>query len=155
VLPESVTDYCGRRSIKDHGEPRDVRCEFSATGGLRLNDLRAYHRYIKDQAAKGIAFNNDFSLDWRVADPEEIFIYPNAEQYGLQLADILASSFYAGLEYPELRKMVPEYAKLLEPKICPGRSRKRFMYGLKILPRWIGPRLPDDQRAVIDFYQDK
>jgi hypothetical protein len=35
VLLESVTDYCGRRCMKDHGESRTVRCEFSATGGLK------------------------------------------------------------------------------------------------------------------------
>lgn len=75
VLLESVTDYCGRRSMREHGEPRVVRCEFSATGGLKLNDFRQYYRYIKYQAAMGIAFNKDFPLDWRVIDPEEMFIY--------------------------------------------------------------------------------
>jgi hypothetical protein len=155
LLMESVTNYCGRRSRREHGEPRIVRCEFSATGGLKLNDLRAYYRYIKDQAAMGIAFNNDFPLDWEVIDPDEMFVYPNAERFGLQLADILASAFYAGLEYPESGQPNPEYAKLLLPRICPGRNHKRFMYGVKVLPRWVGLRLPTDQRALLDFYKDK
>jgi hypothetical protein len=122
---------------------------------LKLNDLRTYYQYIKDQAAMGIAFNKDFPLDWRVVDPVEMFIYPNAERYGLQLADILASSFYAGLEYPDSGKLIPEYAKLLEPRICQDRNRKRYMFGVKVLPRWIGSRLPSDQRAIFDHYKDK
>ena len=36
ILMESITDYCGRRSRKEHGEPRIVRCEFSQTGGVKL-----------------------------------------------------------------------------------------------------------------------
>jgi hypothetical protein len=155
LLLESVTDYCGRRSMKEYGEPRTVRCEFSATGGLKLDDLRRCYRYIKDQAAMGIAFNKDFPLDWRVTDPEEMFIYPNAERYGLQLADVLASAFYAGLEYPESGNLVAEYAKLLEPRVCQDRNRKRFMYGVKVLPRSIGVRLPADQCAILDHYKDK
>jgi hypothetical protein len=155
LLMESITNYCGRRSQREHGEPRTVRCEFSATGGLKLADLRAYYRYIKDQAAMGISFNKDFPLDWDVVNPDEMFVYPNAERYGLQLADILASAFYAGLEYPDSGQPNPEYAKLLLPRICQGRNHKRFMYGVKVLPRWLGSRLPADQRAILDFYKEK
>jgi hypothetical protein len=155
LLMESITDYCGRRSRHEYGEPRTVRCEFSATGGLKLTDLLAYYRYIKDQAAMGISYNKDFPLDWDVVNPDEMFVYPNAERYGLQLADILASAFYAGLEYPDFGRPNPEYAKLLLPRICQGRSRKRFMYGVKVLPRWIGSRLPAGQRAILDFYKEK
>jgi len=71
------------------------------------------------------------------------------------LADVLASAFYAGLEYPEAGQPNPEYARLLLPRICPGRNRKRFMYGVKIMPRTAGLRLPVEQRGIWDFYKDK
>ena len=155
LLMESITDYCGRRSRKEHNEPRIVRCEFSQTGGVKLNDLRAYYKYIKDQAALGLSFNKDFPLDWEVVDHAEMFIYPNTARYGLQLADVLASAFYAGLEYPETGKVNADYAKLLLPRICQDRRRTKYMYGVKVLPRTVALNLPPDQRALFDFYADK
>jgi hypothetical protein len=68
VLMESVTDYCGRRSLKDYGSRHLVRCEFSQTGGVKLDELRAYYKYIKDQAALGLSFRNEFPLCWDVVD---------------------------------------------------------------------------------------
>src|SRR6266550_4138812 len=35
LLLERVTDYCERRSLRDYGEPRVVRLEFSRRKGLR------------------------------------------------------------------------------------------------------------------------
>ncbi len=152
VLLESVTNYCGRRSRKEHQAPRLIRCEFSQTGGVKLDDVRAYYRYIKDQAALGLSFRKEFPLDWEVIDHNEMFIYPNVARYGLQLADVVASAFYAGLEYPENGKLIPDYAELLLPRICQDRRRHRYMYGVKVLPRTVGLHLPTDQRAILDFY---
>lgn len=155
VLLESVTEYCGRRSRKEHGEPRTVRFEFSQTGGVKLDDLRAYYRYIKAQALLGLSFKKEFPLDWDVLDHSEMFIYPNTARLGLQLADVLASAFYSGLEYTAEGTVNPEHAKLLLPRICQDKRRARFMYGVKILPRTIGLRLPADQRELLDFYADR
>ncbi len=155
VLLESVTVYCGRRSRKEHGGARTIRFEFSQTDGVKLNDLRAYYRYIKEQAALGLSFNKYFPLDWETIDPSEMFIYPNTARLGLQLADVLASSFYSGLEYTADGALTPEHAKLLFPRICQDRRRTRYVYGVKVLPRTIGLRLPTDQRDLIDFYASK
>src|ERR1700733_16102485 len=128
VLMESVTDYCRRRSRKEHGKARVVRCELSQTGGVKINDIRAYYKYIKEQALFGLSFKKEFPLDWDVVDHNEIFIHPNNARYGLQLADILASAFYSGLEYPEEGDLNPDYARLLLPRICQDRRRTRYMY---------------------------
>jgi hypothetical protein len=121
-----------------------------------LGDLRAYYKYIKEQAKLGLSFNKDFPLDWDTIDHNEMYIYPNSERYGLQLSDIMASAFYAGLEYPPGSGAIkPEYAKLLAPRICPDKRSKCFMYGLKAIPRSIGTRLPIEQTSIFDFYKDK
>lgn len=155
LLLESLTDYCGRRSRKEHGSARLVRCEFSQTGGVKLADVRAYYLYIKKQAQLGLSFNKDFSLDWDVVEPDEMVIFPNSERYGLQLADSVASAFYSGLEYPENGELKPDYGKLLLPRVCPDKHRHRFMYGVKVLPRWISTGLPLEQRELLNFYADK
>ena len=152
ILLESVTDYCGRRSRKEHGMPRTVRLEFSQTGGVKLLDLRNYFQYIKEQASLGISFRKDFPLDWEVLDTSEIFVLPNAAKPGLQLADVAASAFFAGLEYTQQNALSPEYGKLLFPRICQDRRRKRCMYGFKFLPRSIISQLPGAQAELLNFY---
>jgi hypothetical protein len=155
VLMESVTDFCGHRSRAEYGEPRIVKCEFSATGGVKLSDVRAYYSYIKEQARLGLSFKTDFPLDWDTIDPDQMFIYPNADRHGLQLSDIVASAFYSGLEYPPKGGLNPAYAKLLDSRIARKGGGKKFMYGIKFMPRWIGPKLPTDQRAIWDYYKNK
>ncbi len=156
VLLESVTDYCANRADRDNACSKIIRFEFSATGGVRLDDVRSYYRYIKEQATLGLSFKKDFPLCWEAIDPEQMFIYPNADRYGLQLADIAASAFYTGLEYPPLGQLDAQYAEILAPRICLDRKRrKRFMYGVKFMPRTVGLRLPPEQRGIWDFYQNK
>ncbi len=105
---------------------------------MKLADLRAYYSYIKAQASLGLSFRKDFPLDWDVVDPSGMFIHSNTARYGLQLADVLASSFYSGLEYTAEGTVNSEYAKLLLPRMCPDKRRTRHMYSVKVLPRTIG-----------------
>ena len=80
--------------------------------------LRAYYKYIKEQALMGLSFNKDFPLDWDTLDHEQIFIYPNSAKFGLQLSYILASAFYTGIDRLDTGPPDPEYAQLLLPRIC-------------------------------------
>ena len=155
VLLESVTDFCARLSERDFRKPRTVQFEFSQTGGVKLEDVRAYYKYIKEQAALGLLYNKEFPLRWEVLDPEQMFIYPNAQRYGLQLADVVASAFYAALEYPDSGLLNPEYAKTLRPRLCQSERGKISMYGVKTMPRAIAFSLPADQREILDFYDNQ
>ena len=156
LLLESMTDFCRHHAKENYGHPRTLRCEFSATGGVKLQDIRAYYKYIKDQALMGLSFKNDFPLAWDAVDHTEMHIYPNETRYGLQLADVVASAFYSGLEkYQATASLTSEFAELLLPRICQDTRRKRFMYGVKVLPRSISQRLEPDQRKIFDFYQYK
>lgn len=152
LLMESVTEFCGRRSRKEHHEPRVVRCVFSQRGGVNINDIRNYYGYIKEQARMGLSYQKTFSLDWEVLDPKEMSILPNAASPGLQLADVLASAFFAGVERDFAGKAQPSFAKLLLPRTCPSRWGRRYMYSVKVLPRFITPRLPPEQKELLDFY---
>lgn len=154
VLMESVSDYCGRDSRNRFGQPRVVRLEFAESGGVKLDDLREYYKYIKQQAKLGISHNKDFPLDWDVIDHDQIDIFKSEVRPGLQLADVVASAFFAGVE----RKngvTEPNYAKCFVGKIAGNWRGKKFMYGVKVMPRWIVSKLPDDQSNLLRFYQYK
>ncbi len=155
VLLESVTDYCGRRSRREFGSPRTVRFEFSQCGGVKLDDVRNYYQYIKDKARLGLLFSKEFPLDWDVVDPNEMHIYPNDARAGLQLSDVAASAFYSAVERDNGGGTKPDFAKLLLPRICPDVKGRRYMYGLKVLPRHLPPRLPPEQKDIFDFYMPR
>src|SRR5439155_11965453 len=56
LLLERVTDYCERRSLRDYGEPRVVRLEFSRRKGLRYAHLQAYLVWLRMQSKAGALF---------------------------------------------------------------------------------------------------
>ena len=153
LLLERVTEYCGRRTVRDYGEYRIIRLELSDRGGVNIEDIRAYYKYIKDQSRLGLLFNSNFDLDWSVIDPAEIHQFPNNARAGLQLADIAASSFYGGLEFAEDGTTKPEPAKLLLPRICQDHKSRRYGFGVKLMPVWV-PNLPPEQSDLINFYMD-
>lgn len=154
LLMERVTAYCGSRTNRDYGEARSIRCEFSDRGGVNIDDIKNYYKYIGNQGRMGMLYNDKFDLDWSVTDPNEMYSYPNKMRAGLQLADIAASAFFAGLEPTENGLTTPEYAKLLLPRICQDRKNRRYGFGVKLMPVWV-PNLPLEQAELIEFYMPK
>jgi hypothetical protein len=154
LLMERVTVYCGRRALKDYGESRPVRCEFSDRGGVNINDVKANYKYIGDQSRLGLLFNDKFDLDWSVFDVNELYIYPNKMRAGLQLSDAVASAFFAGLERAPDGTTKPEFAKLLLPRICSDHKNRRYGFGIKMMPVWV-PNLGAEQADLRDFYMHK
>ena len=51
VLLERVTRFVLRRSKRDFGEPRYLRIEYSARGGLRYDQMHAYYEWLKMKQA--------------------------------------------------------------------------------------------------------
>jgi hypothetical protein len=51
LLLERVTQFCGERTIRDHGKREMVKVEFSRRGGHHYSQTRAYHYYLKHQQA--------------------------------------------------------------------------------------------------------
>ncbi|MGH7048772.1 MAG: DUF3800 domain-containing protein [Stellaceae bacterium] len=152
LLLERVTDYCARRSFRDFGEHRVVRCELSDRGGVNMEDVRAYFGYLRDQSGMGLLFNDSYDLSWSVVDVNQLVTFPNAMRAGLQLADGVASAFYAGLERPSNGATVPHLAKLLLPRMCRNVKNRCYGYGIKVMPSGILIELPPDQKDLIGFY---
>ena len=154
LLLERVTAYCGARTQRDYNEARPVRFEFSDRGGVRIGEVRDYYTYLGRQSKLGLMFNNAGDLDWSVTDPELMLSFPNKMRAGLQLADVAASAFFAGLELSENHTTQPEPAKLLLPRICRDHRGRSFGFGVKLMPGWLR-KLPPHQAELIDFYRTK
>lgn len=154
LLLERVTAYCGRRALRDYQEQSVIRFEFSDRGGVNIDDIREYYRYIRWKSKTGMLFDDRFDLDWSVVDTDEMYQFPNSVRAGLQLADIAASSFYGGLEFSPEGTTKPEPAKLLLPRICPDKKGMRYGFGVKLMPVWV-PNLPPAQADLINFYMHR
>lgn len=154
LLLERVTGYCGERTLAHYGEHRAVRIEFSERGGVKVDDVKRYYRYLSDQTRLGLLHLDRFNLNWSVVDIDQISSHPNRMRAGLQLADAVSSSFFQAVERTQSGVVRPEPAKLLRPRVCQRRGSRgvRYGYGLKVMPTWIPPRLPPDQRHILDFY---
>lgn len=153
LLLERVTAYCGSRCHKDFGEPRSLRIEFSDRGGVKIDDVVAYYRYLSEQSRMGLLYNSRFDLDWSVMDTGQMISRPNKMRAGLQLADVVASAFFQAVE-PNVRgQVMPTYAKALEARMALNKHGRIFGHGLKVMPRWIPSRLPIEQREIFDFYE--
>jgi len=154
LLLEKVTAYCGRRSVRDYGEKRLIRFEFSDRGGVKIDDIREYYKYLRGQSKLGLMYHSAFDLDWSVFDEGELYTYPNQARAGLQLADSVASAFYVGLEPIGGMKTKPEFAKLLLPRIAADRNNCKYGFGVRTMPVWV-MNLPPEQAELRDFYKSK
>jgi len=89
ILLERVTRFVLHRSLAEHHEPKFLRIEYSARGGLRYSQMSAYYEWLRMKRA------NPF-LPWgkicfEVMHPTLLRVYPHDQREGLQLADIVAA----------------------------------------------------------------
>jgi hypothetical protein len=152
VLIERVTDYCNRKSIRDHGEIKSIRFEFSARGGVRIDDVARYLKYLKNQDEIGLLYNDFWVPAWPVIDFDEIYSHPAKARAGLQLADCTASAFFQALEMSNEGNVKPDYAKLLIPRVARSKKERICDFGLKIWPGHARDLVQPQQQEILDFY---
>lgn len=150
LLLERVTDYCERRSLRDYGEPRIVRLEFARRKGLRYAQLQAYLTWLRMQSRAGALFLQHGDLKWSAIDLiNEIGAYDSSERAGLQLSDVVASSFFQSVSghAPD-----PSHAMVLAPRMAGKPNGQIFDYGLKLMPGNFLSGASAEHRKIFDFY---
>lgn len=152
LLLERVTAYCARRTMRDFGEERLVKIEFSEKGGHRYSQTGAYHYYLKEQQAGNSVYLDTREpvtrmLDWQLMDA-----FPHSERAGLQLVDFVASAFYQAIDCNGPGKWDCEAAKTLELILPRERgTRKDFSVALFPTPP-AKAKLTEDQRTIFEHY---
>jgi hypothetical protein len=155
MLLERVTNWVHRHSIKAHGEPRPLRIEYSERGGLSYSQMHAYQEILRMQSGAGSLTLPHGDLCWDVMAYDEMHVFNHSERAGLQVADIVASAFFAAADKHNTGGCRPEFAKLLEPRMARADDRQRGMisgYGFKLMPSMLRARLDPDQREIFSFY---
>jgi hypothetical protein len=152
LILERVTDYCFRRSMRETGQPGHVKIIFSRRGGHTYGHTFAYGELLKVQSRAGTTILQKRTINWQVIDRRLMEQLPHGDNAGLQLADIVASSFYQAVDILPPTKWNTANAKLLIPRVATEGGFYRD-YGVALQPT--PPRkarLLPQQREIFEFY---
>ena len=152
LLLERVTSYCAERSTKDYGEPRKLKIEFSRRGGHRYSQTRAYSLYLRHQQQAGSVYLEKRVPVQEVLETDLMEDHPHKTRAGLQLADIVASSFYQAADCLGPGQWDLEPAKALH-RIMARENGKVANFGVALqpTPAWKA-ELTADQQAIFEHY---
>jgi hypothetical protein len=143
-LIERISWLCRdlRHSVPE-GDGR-VKIIFSRRGNMSYADFRAYLERLKS--------SSDNTIYWPVIDIGGIDAQDHSRRAGLQLADIVASSFAAGLELDKYSNCESRYAEILKPTVY-ERNGNYLSYGMKIIPHPDNMALHEEQLELIHLFK--
>jgi hypothetical protein len=153
ILIERITHYCERDAIKRFGLPRYVKFEFSQRGGHSYSQTAAYHELLKVQSRADTTLLRKWVPKWSVMHWKLVDYYPHEDRAGLQLSDVVASSFYTAVDNLDTGPCDPSFAQLLRPRVA---FRGKFQYAdygvvLQPTPDWSAD-ISEPQRAIFRHY---
>lgn len=157
-LLERLTTACANKA-RQSGAQAQLEVTFSRRGGTDYSVMRDYLFLMRDGREK---LRPVRSVDWSVLNPENIKVENHSKRAGLQLADVVTSATYAGLE-PNLygdvetryscsfaRRFLKENNSLSNCgiTIVPRKSDQKDIPASLItkLEKCAGPRSPDPRR---------
>ena len=149
---ERITDFCLWHSLKKYGTPRHVKIIFSKRGGHSYSHNAAYHELLKVQSRAGTTVLEKRVVKWQVIDRRLMEAVPHDTDPGLQLADIVASSFYQAVDTLPPTRWNLENAKSLKPRIATEQGFYRD-YGVIFQPTpYSLAQLNPKQKLIFEFY---
>jgi Protein of unknown function (DUF3800) len=152
VILERVTDCCYRHSMSKYGEPRYVKVILAERGTHGYARAIWYNQVLKDQSKAGTTFIDKRTINWRVFDTRLIEVLPANLNPGLQLADVVASSFYQAVDVLPPTVFNPHNARLLRPRVA--RHQRAFENcGVTFLPfKYHEAKLRPEQIDIFESY---
>jgi hypothetical protein len=143
-LIERVSWFC-RDSRHPAGENGQVKITFSRRGGMSYPDFRDYLLRLKQDPA--------VQVHWPVIDIDGIKAQDHSVRAGLQVADIVASSFACGIEPDRYGNCESRYAESLR-RVTYRRNRNFLSYGVKLVPKLAEmPPLSEEQMRFINLFK--
>lgn len=145
-LPYYMYFYAARLVIeraswyaRDRGA-RIAGLHFSSRRGLTEDATRRYLKRLRDNHERGLVN----SIHWPALHRHFVKVLPNKELIGLQMADLMASSFGQAVALENWPVTEPRYLLALKERIYRNNGT-RLRYGLKFFPR-LTQELRDQER---------
>lgn len=154
LLLERVTYFVREKSLEQHREIKKVRLEFSERGGLTYGALNTYFEWLKMKSTGGSMYLPLGDLVWETMHHDLLHIFPHKKRAGLQLTDAVASAFFKACDCYDTGGCDPEFAKLLDPRMCrvPDGDGKISGYSVKLMPQFKKAELLPAQAEIFTYY---
>lgn len=153
LLLERVTAFCEARSHIDFGgQPCKVKVEFSRRGGHRYSQTRAYTTYLRHQEKGDVLYLKRRKILTDLLSVDLMEDSPHWSRPGLQLADIVASAFYAASNTIGPGAWDPAPAKALAT-IMAKENGSVVDFGVSLQPTPASKgKLTPDQRTIFEHF---
>lgn len=154
LLLERVTAFCNDRRTIDFPdvEKCKIKIEFSRRGGHRYSQTNAYTLYLRHQEKAGSLYLTKRQIVTDLLSTQLMEHHPHWSRPGLQLADIVASAFYAAANTIGPGKWDVEPAKALTRMMAIEKGSVRdFGVSLQPVPPWKG-NLTGQQRQIFEHF---
>ena len=138
-LLERVTYFVAEHSLAKFGSVKRVKIVFSERGGLNVGQMTAYYDKLRHQSRSGRMVLTRGNLVWDTFHPLLLRRANTKASAGLQLADIVASSFFQACDQYNTLDCNPSFAHLLRPRMARAPDKpigKIAGFGLKIAPKF-------------------
>mgnify|MGYP006292103659 CR=1 FL=1 len=122
-----------------------VAITFSRRGGMSYENFRDYLSHLKTD-------DHDVRVHWPVVDIDAVNAQDHSKMAALQLADIVASSFSAAVEYNRYGHCEDRYAKALKP-LAYRHNGRHLGYGHKFIPQPEDCGLCPQQFRIIEAFK--
>lgn len=138
-LLERVTHFVGQHARKTTGAAKRVKVVFSERGGMNVGQMTAYYDKLKHQSRSGRMVLKRGNLDWDTFHPLLLKHANPKVSAGLQMADVVASSFFSACDQYNTLNCDPSFALLLHKRMAraPDKPSGQISgYGVKVLPKY-------------------
>ena len=155
LLLERITWFALQKSLRQYGRPMPLKIELSERGRFNYGQLSAYYDWLKMKSKAGRTFLPLGDLSWEVMHRDLVSIHLNKTRSGLQLSDVVASSFFRASDTVQTSQHDPECAKLLEPRMARDPTDDSGMvrgFSVKLMPKWNEAHLTPQQQKIYRFY---
>lgn len=154
ILLERVTHFVAMKSMEQHKQVKRVKVVFSERGGLSVSQMSAYYHWIEPQSKNNNLVLPWGDLQWETLSPHLLRVKHHHELAGLQMADIVAASFFKACDKYDTGSCDNLCARILQPKMgrFPDYTGQFSGYGVKLLPSLQNAQLEKDQSPIFLSY---
>jgi hypothetical protein len=150
LLLERITEFCAKRSKTIYGEYRSIKLVFSQRGGMSYDRLTSYLNLLHFQSESGSLYLTAGDLKWEVVDLNQIYIAAHKNEAGVQLADVVAGSFYQAVSLDGKSPCCSRFAKILLPRMYRDHRGLILGNGVKAMPNPKYMNLELSQRHIFE-----
>jgi hypothetical protein len=144
---ESVSEECAHWSGKHYKDFSPIKIILSEKE-MSYPQMRAYIAKLSMERRDKSYFNNKNQIDFRVVDYKMIEPLKAKNEFGLQLADCVASMIYKAIDEDNFGVVKPSYMEALAPKFIKSKGYVKG-FGFKLLPYPFSAPLSDNQKRSL------